>query len=164
MVDYLFFPLTVEFAHQIATWRYEPPYDLYDIYPEHLKGLLYPAYRYHQMLDQEGSLVGFCCFGADACVPGGEYGQGEPEVLDIGVGLRPDLTGQGLGRSFVQAILNYGEHRFQPERFRVTVADFNLRSRKTFQNLGFQEVFHFTRELMEVPFTQFEKPISEDVL
>ncbi|MCJ7733535.1 MAG: GNAT family N-acetyltransferase, partial [Anaerolineales bacterium] len=70
----------------------------------------------------------------------------------------------GLGECFIQAILDYGENTFQPEQFRVTVADFNLRSRKTFQKLGFQEVFHFTRELMEIPFTQFEKPISEDVL
>ncbi|TFG50066.1 MAG: N-acetyltransferase [Anaerolineales bacterium] len=157
MVDYFFSPLTMEFAHQIATWRYDPPFDLYDIYPEHLKGLLYPAYRYHQVLGRNGALVGFCCYGADARVPGGEYNEGEPLVLDVGVGLRPDLTGQGLGECFVQAILDYGENTFQPEQFRVTVADFNLRSRKTFQKLGFQEVFHFTRELVEMPFTQLER-------
>ncbi len=162
MAEYSISPLSVENAQEITTWRYDPPYDLYDIAPEHLSGLLNPDYDYHQVMDPKGSLVGFCCFGLDARVPGGDYQQNEPVVLDIGVGLRPDLTGKGLGLDFLSDILDFAGNRFQPEYFRVTIADFNQRSQKTFQRLGFEETYHFIRELVEIPYTQLERKIVEE--
>lgn len=152
--------LSEENARKITTWSYDPPFDLYDLAPEHLSGLLNLDFRYHQVLDQNGSLIGYCCFGLDARVPGGNYQLNEPRVLDIGVGMRPDLVGRGLGRYFVSAILDYAYKRYQPECFRVTIADFNQRSQKTFQNLGFKESCYFIRELEDIPFTQFEKEIK----
>lgn len=161
-MSYSISPLPPENARRMIYWHYDPPYDLYDLAPEHLPGLLNPAYRYHQVLDRSGELTGFCCFGEDARVPGGEYNKGEPGVLDIGVGLKPELTGQGLGNDFVRAVLNFAENTYQPENFRVTVANFNQRSLKTFQSLGFSITHHFTRELVEVNFTQLERPVYEE--
>ena len=117
--------LSPEHARQITTWRYDPPYDLYDLSLVHLSDLLTPAYRYHQVLDQEKVLIGFCCYGEDAQVPGGTYDQGQPTIFDIGVGLRPDLTGKKLGKGFVAAVLAYAKKTYYPEIFRVTVATFN---------------------------------------
>ena len=54
-----------------------------------------------------GDLVGYCCYGLDAQVPGGEYLINMPAVLDIGVGMKPNLTGAGRGHDFVSAILEY---------------------------------------------------------
>jgi RimJ/RimL family protein N-acetyltransferase len=156
---YTISPLSEENARKITTWCYDPPYDLYDLAPEHLQELLDPDLRYHQVLDQSGVLVGFCCFGWDAQVPGGEYQRGEPEVLDIGVGLCPPLTGQGQGAGFVGEILEYGRKVYRPEIFRVTIAGFNQRSLKTFQKLGFVIKSSFKRELVDVFFFQLERPI-----
>ena len=152
-------PLTQKNAKIIVGWQYDPPYDLYDMEPKHLVGLLNPDYRYHQVLDRSGELAGYCCFGEDARVPGGIYDEGEPKVLDIGVGLKPQLTGQGLGKEFVSAILFYAGNTFQPPIYRVTVADFNQRSLKTFLSLGFEITEQFTRELVNVNFTQLEKKV-----
>jgi len=157
---YSIISITQKYAQQILTWTYDPPYDLYDLIIEDLPGLLNPAYRYHVVLNEEGELVGYCCFGEDARVPGGDYEQGEPGVLDLGVGLRPDLTGQGYGKGFVGAILEYGARIYNPEVFRVTVAAFNQRSLRSFRSLGFKDKGSFTRTLVEVDFIQLEKPIQ----
>lgn len=159
---YTISPLSGKNAREITTWSYDPPFDLYDLAPEHLSSLLNPDYRYHQVMDQNGSLVGYCCFGLDAQVPGGNYLLKETRVLDIGISMRPDLVGQGLGKNFVSAILDYAAKIYQSEHFRVTIADFNQRSLRTFQILGFKIQGSFTRELVDVQYFQLERPIKKD--
>ena len=157
---YSIISITPKYAQQILTWAYDPPYDLYNLTSGDLSGLLKPDYRYHVVLDEEGELVGYCCFGDDARVPGGDYDQGEPVILDLGVGLRPDLTGQSYGKGFVGAILEYGSRVYNPKVFRVTVAAFNQRSLRTFRTLGFNDKGLFTRTLVELEFIQLEKPVQ----
>jgi RimJ/RimL family protein N-acetyltransferase len=161
-MSYSISPLTPENARRMINWQYDPPYDFYDLAQEHLPGLLNPDYRYHQVLNRPGELAGFCCFGEDARVPGGGYSEGEPRVLDIGLGLKPELTGRGLGKDFVAAVLNYARDNYQPEIYRVTIADFNQRSQKTFQSLGFNICDHFTRDPVEVKFTQLERSVIKE--
>jgi ribosomal-protein-alanine N-acetyltransferase len=75
-------------------------------------------------------------------VPGGDY---DEEALDIGGGLRPDLTGQGLGPSFMEAALEFGRRQFGPVSFRATVAAFNRRAQRVCEKLGFRPVQTFER-------------------
>ena len=161
MDDYHILPTTKEQAEKIITWRYQPPYGVYDLDPADLKVLINPEYRYHCLLNPAEELVGYCCYGIDAQVPGGDYSCGEPQVLDVGVGLHPDLTGQGRGEVFVTAVLKYARRAYNPDRFRVTVADFNQRSMKTFQKLGFEVKVHFLRHPDSLPFTQLERKAYE---
>src|SRR5207302_6754773 len=98
--------MTETTARAIVEWQYEPPYDIYDVDPEErestVRSILDPAKCYFAAWSRD-DLVGFACFGSDAQVPGGDYcGVG---ILDVGLGLRPDLTGKGIGRSFVEAII-----------------------------------------------------------
>jgi ribosomal-protein-alanine N-acetyltransferase len=58
-------------------------------------------------------------------------------TLDIGLGLRPDMTGRGLGRSFVEAGLEYARRRFAPVEFTLSVADFNRRAITVYERAGF---------------------------
>lgn len=158
--EYTISSLSEDNAREITSWRYDPPYDLYDLEPRYLEGFLNPEYCYHQVLEKNGRLAGYCCFGIDAQVPGGNYHLGEPEVLDIGVGMSPDLVGQGQGMDFVSAILNYAKYQYNPGSFRVSIADFNQRSQKIFLKHGFRESHKFIREMVEIPFTQYEKEIK----
>jgi hypothetical protein len=52
--EYTIVPLSLENAREITAWRYEPPYDLYDLSASDLTGFMNPEYRYHQVLDPNG--------------------------------------------------------------------------------------------------------------
>lgn len=136
-------------------WRYSPPYDLYNLTmtgaaaADLVRFLADPANQYYALLDAAGDLVAYCCFGADAQVPGGDYTH---SALDIGLGVRPDLTGHGLGGRFVAAVLAFAAQTFPPAPFRVTIAVFNQRAQRVWAAAGFRPVQTFTRPSDNMPF------------
>ena len=132
-------PLTRAHAADMATWSYEPPYDVYDMVDADPDELLDPGAGFHAVLAGE-ALIGFRSFGPDGQVPGWDY---DDSALDTGGGLRPSLTGQGLGRAVIAAGLDFGRAQFAPAAFRVTVAGFNARARRTVESLGFEHVASF---------------------
>jgi len=67
-------------------------------------------------------------------VPGGTYRAGE---LEVGWGMRPDLMGQGRGRAFAAAILDYAERTYRPPALGLTIAEFNGRSQAVAERHGF---------------------------
>jgi hypothetical protein len=69
---------------ELATWRYETPYDFYNGGQEPVKN----PERYFIARDDDRGLVGFYYF------------EPKDDALEYGLGLRPDLTGSGLGLEF----------------------------------------------------------------
>ena len=109
---------------ELMEWHYEPPYDFYDIDAD--------------PLDEATTLV--------VC---GEDGRAEafwgfthPEdgVVEIGIGLRPDLCGRGLGERFLRNELDYAREQFHPRTFRLYVASWNARAIALYERIGFREV------------------------
>ncbi len=142
-----FLPMSQAHARAMLSWRYAGPYDMYNSDPEHLEenaqGLLDPEYNYYAMTDEQGELVAYCCFGPDAQVPGGDY---EAPGLDVGMGLRPDLTGRGFDRTYLSAVLDFGRLAFGPVAFRVTIAEFNKRALHLCEKAGFRPLHTFRRQ------------------
>lgn len=139
-------PMTKEYATAIARWEYPPPYSIYDLGddPEVIRELLNGTFFAVTTADDE--LIGFFCYGAPAQVPGGHrlgLYLGEA-TIDIGLGIRPDLTGQGRGLDFVKAGLDFARERFTPKTIRLSVATFNQRAIRVYENAGFipGPVFH----------------------
>jgi [ribosomal protein S18]-alanine N-acetyltransferase len=131
--------MTQDEAEAIADWHYEPPYDFYDATADHrdLAELLDPAQRgdrYFSGRDGNGELIGYFGFGCEA------------DVVGVGAGLRPDLTGQGLGLAFLQEGLAFAQERFTPRRFRLFVAEFNERAIKVYERAGFARTRTFLHE------------------
>jgi ribosomal-protein-alanine N-acetyltransferase len=153
-MNFDFRPMDEVGVRQIHTWRYPPPYEIYgmnaDTLPELLGIMLDPANAYYRIEGEDGELAAYCCFGPDARVPGGDYGA---PALDIGMGLRPDLTGLGRGSSFVQAVLEFARREFAPEACRVTVAGFNERALRVWQKAEFQPAQTFARDPDGMAFT-----------
>jgi ribosomal-protein-alanine N-acetyltransferase len=116
-------------AKAIAKWRYPGRYSTYDV------GEVITSERGFWAVEHEADLIGYCCFGHEARVPGVVEEEG---VLDIGYGMRPDLTGQGLGREFVGAILDFAIRRYAPRQLRLLILDWNDRSRRVAEGLSFQ--------------------------
>jgi ribosomal-protein-alanine N-acetyltransferase len=79
--------------------------------------------------DEAGSLIGFF-----------HYKPPHGETLEIRLGLRPERTGQGLGKSFLDAGLEYARRRFAPAYFTLSVASFNRRAITVYEQAGFSPV------------------------
>jgi [ribosomal protein S18]-alanine N-acetyltransferase len=133
-------PMTATYAADIITWRYAPPYDCYDMTGADPAFITSGGSGYFALVDG-GALIGFRSFGADGQVPGGHY---DASALDTGGGLRPELTGHGLGRAAVATGLAFGGEQFAPAAFRVTVASFNARALRVVASLGFRREDSFT--------------------
>jgi RimJ/RimL family protein N-acetyltransferase len=100
---------------------------------------------YFALVDAQGDLVGYCCFGVEAQVPGGrQVGAYDADAVDVGMGMRPDLTGGGQGSRSLRAALAFAERRFSPVMFRVTVAAWNQRAIRLCQRAGFRPMQTFT--------------------
>ena len=140
--SYVFAPMNDEEARAVVSWRYEAPYDFYDMAndPEGLEELLGPPERHegYYAVRSDGELVGFFSFGPGGQLPSFDYA--DDGYLDIGLGLRPDLTGRGHGLEFLLAGLEFGRRRFAPVGFRLAVATFNGRAIQVSERAGFRRV------------------------
>ena len=134
-----------EHALKIATWRYEEPYAVYDYreqsVDEVVEFLTTSRNQFFAVLD-DNELIGFRSFGPDGRVPGGDY---DEDFLDTGGGLRPDLTGKGLGAQVIRKAIEFGGEVFGAKRFRVTVASFNQRALRACARVGFTVNHRFNR-------------------
>ena len=143
-MSFLFRPLDENSATTILAWKYAPPYDIYNlISPEPadtLHYLLDPQNAFYGMYDQQDRLEAFCSFGPDGQVFGGDY---TTPALDIGLGVRPDLTGQGHGPDYVNAVIDFANSTYAPQRLRVTIAAFNNRALRVWEKAGFQRMQKF---------------------
>jgi len=123
-------PASQETFAEMATWRYEPPYGVYD---GDVDPVLNPE-RFYEAVGEDGALVG------------NYYFEEKGGALEIGLGLRPDLTGRGLGLEFFRAGLEFGRRRFRPVRLILNVAAFNERAIKVYERAGFRETGRHTRQ------------------
>ena len=137
-------PASEQTLRELETWRYEPPYDFYNGDEE---PILNPE-RFFEALGEDGSLVGFYYF------------EEKGTALEIGLGLRPELVGRGLGLEFFRAGVEYGRRRFGPARIILAVAAFNERARIVYERAGFRVVGRHPRRFErwgEVEFVDMEE-------
>ena len=148
-----FKPVNEKQIRQFVHWHYPPPYDIYNENPDNAPEIaayyLEPEINAHAMTGEDGRLIGICSFGPDGRVPGGSYRE---DALDIGLAINPDLTGQGMGHLFIEAVLNFAWAYFKPNACRVTIAAFNHRARRVWQKAGFEMVERFGRQSDNRPF------------
>ncbi|ANS74722.1 hypothetical protein AWM70_09065 [Paenibacillus yonginensis] len=153
--NFRFQPMDEPYARQISTWTYEPPYALYswDGSEENIAELMSGAFwaatargnaeiraqNGVQNESEDEELVGFMCTGETAKVPGG-YPLGiydEPGFLDLGLSLKPELTGKGIGVDFVTACIQFVRTQLGATGIRLVVAAFNERAITVYERAGF---------------------------
>ena len=162
-MSYLFRPIHQTDLPVITSWRYDPPYDLYNLdHPPSADDSAYyldSQYDYHVITNEAGAVLAYCSFGPDGQVPGGDY---SAPGLDIGMGVRPDLTGQGKGVTFAHAVCEFAHATYSPPALRVTIADFNRRARRVWEKLGFEFDERFVAEGREVEFVILTRMTTTD--
>ncbi|WP_308637093.1 GNAT family N-acetyltransferase [Paenibacillus silvisoli] len=128
-------PLSDALAEELSAWRYEPPFDFYNWSTwkvmQQLGIEFGDAYirqqQYAAVTDDNGALIGFAQFFP---ILG---------VTRIGLGLRPDLCGQGqgLGITLVQAIVKEAIRRAPDDEIDLEVHVWNTRAIRTYERAGF---------------------------
>ena len=132
--DFSFRAMTQADAEEISRWHYPEPFAFYDASADtnDLAELLDPALRgddYVSADDESGELAGFF-----------QFKRKRPDAIEIGLGLRPDRTGRGLGSAFLAAGLRHARARFGQTRIVLSVATFNQRAITVYERAGFAAV------------------------
>lgn len=126
-------PITEDYAREYLSWEYEEPYKVYTIPAEHrdeeLKEIQANIQNWFAVLDEQNNMIGF-------------YEYRFPEgSMEIGLGLAPQYTGQGKGRSFVRQCLRFAKQQYPDYHGEIflRVMDFNMRAIRVYERVGFQE-------------------------
>ncbi len=134
-------PFTADEARELASWAYPPPFDLYDSPdPELFLGRAEDGAGYYPAVDDEGRLVAFAVVGVEARVRGQEPAEG---IVDVGMGVRPDAAGSGLGTALVAQVVALAVELGAATGVRAAVATFNDRSLALCRSAGFRPVRDF---------------------
>src|SRR6266436_7742535 len=111
-MEFTFRPLNWSDVESITTWHYDAPYTQYDgeRFASSLRMFLRRrwlytrlGYGYYGVDNAHGDLIGFFTFNRLS-----------RKTVNIGLGLRPELTGQGYGLAFVQAGIEFGKGCYVP--------------------------------------------------
>lgn len=120
-------------------WKYEEPYSFYDMtsdiddYNELVNESLRNESAYFEAT-VDGELVGFFCLSV------------EKDEIEIGLGLKPDFCGKGIGREFLNRIIDYINEHYSYSVLSLSVAAFNKRAIKVYEACGFKQQTTFMQE------------------
>ncbi|AFY56113.1 acetyltransferase, ribosomal protein N-acetylase [Rivularia sp. PCC 7116] len=143
-------------ARIILNWRYDESLHFYNYNPseieETVQEFLNPKNAYYSIFNNRNELIAYCCFGTDARVKGGNY---DTEALDVGFGIRPNLSKRGITFRIINAVYNFAKSHFLTTLFRVTVAEFNQQAIRIYKKAGFKQVQKFKRKQDGMDFLVF---------
>jgi enoyl-CoA hydratase len=142
--------LTVEDGMDLAGWSRPGAWGIEDALERPA-----PDEGYRAVVDSEGHLLGYCCLGAAARVPGVPR---DSSVVDVAVGIRPELAGRGWSTELGRAAVEYAASVAADRRLRSTVPEWNTAGRRAAELAGFSLVGArtYADQLYEV----FEQPTS----
>lgn len=152
---------------EICSWSYSAPYEIYN-WPSwaimvaeglqfgdpDIRDAQYAAVVQHEERQKrKAELIGYA-----------QYFPME-DVTRLGIGLRPDLCGQGLGSRFVQVILTEAILRSPNHEIDLEVHAWNERAQKTYENLGFVKTDEYEKRTptgVELLYCMVYRPTSLD--
>lgn len=131
--------MTQREAEEIAyTWKYDGVFSFYDMTAdeEDLLEFIDGSKRGEHVFSSyvKGKLTGFLTL---------DFVEGN---IDIGLGLKPDWTGKGNGRGFLQSALSFIHSRYTFHALSLSVASFNQRAISLYSHMGFVRNGTFLQE------------------
>src|SRR5690348_10295293 len=96
---YTFLPLRWRDALAASRWRYPPPYQVYAI----SRASLLTIWAAQQALRPLGVAIYYAALDARGDLAGLFTYLQRGDTVEVGLGLRPDLTGRGNGLAFLEA-------------------------------------------------------------
>lgn len=136
-------------AIEVSTWQYPGIYSVYNLVPwaeivENHWSLSDEDLRKEQFhtIYLNGEMIGF-----------GRIQKAENRI-DLGIGLKPECCGQGLGLPTMRVLVAKAEAMFPGEIISLEVRQFNERAIKCYEKAGFKVVKKYMKEMISgfVPF------------
>lgn len=127
-------------AREVCTWRYPPPYNIYNE-PEWDEVVRLGW----ELTDARTRRAEFLALRADGRLAGFLHLKQQDDCVMLGVGLRPDLCGLGLGAQAMALADAEAGKRYCGLSLRLEVRTFNDRARKCYEKAGFRTVDRYTR-------------------
>ena len=123
------------FAKEICNeWRYDGEYSVYNVpWDEAVKqnwSIADEAKRniqFRGVIDENNRLIGFFRMTKD-----------DNNDIEIGLGMHPELCGQGFGKEFVKIITDYAHQKFPEHKLYVEVRTFNKRAFSCYNSSGYR--------------------------
>ncbi|GAE26689.1 acetyltransferase [Halalkalibacter wakoensis JCM 9140] len=132
-MTYKFSVLTQEQAEIIAfNWHYDGEYSFYDMEAdqEDLDEFL-------NLKDRGNST--FAVTKGNEMVAFLSIRKVTDRIFDIGLGMRPDLTGKGNGIEFLRACIHFIQSVYKSGKITLSVTTFNHRAIKLYRKVGFKD-------------------------
>ncbi|WP_438348263.1 GNAT family N-acetyltransferase [Paenibacillus sp. FA6] len=132
--DLIITPMDIDHARAISEWTYPTPYDIYGWMPwDQMEALgiefgdpIIRKEQYASVTNAQGELCGFAQFFP---LEG---------VTRLGISMRPDLCGQGLGKVVVQSIVCEAVRRSPHDEIDLEVLTWNKRAIQVYLKAGFE--------------------------
>jgi ribosomal-protein-alanine N-acetyltransferase len=156
-MKYVFASMNEKYANDVASWHYDGVYSFYDMAADKDDlNILMDTKNWRDIikavLDENDELSGWAAFYT------------ENDEFWLSLGMRPDLTGQGLGQEFVLECVNYAISHYGSTKhtIKLHVALFNQRAIKVYQRADFIQTDRTTRDthIGKVDFIEMEKHIA----
>ncbi|WP_425445900.1 GNAT family N-acetyltransferase [Dethiothermospora halolimnae] len=121
---------------EIATWKYKGEYSFYNNDKTEAKNQwaknIHKEENTFVIYNEKNELIGNCSFDYDD----GKY--------MLGVQMKPELTGKGMGTEFTKSILEFGIKEYDFDSIELLVAKFNKRAIRVYEKLDFEKIDDFT--------------------
>lgn len=134
--------LTEERAKQLCTWKYEGEYSVYNFSwetaVEQNWSLAIPELRasdFRAVLSEQREFIGFF-----------RMTKHEQGKIEIGLGLRPENCGHGIGKDFVRLITQHTLQQYPDHQVYMEVRTFNVRAVKCYEACGYKTVLKHRKE------------------
>ena len=134
-MQYNYVPIKEEYADEIIdNWHYDGIYSFYDMAADEHDLIIFTDRAYWKdttfaVLNEHDELVGWSSFYI------------ENEDVWLSLGLKPELTGIGLGEEFVSECVKFARSHYKPIKqfIKFDVALFNQRAINVYKRVGFSE-------------------------
>lgn len=128
--------LTEEYAIEMCKWKYHGEYSVYNIPSREII-----TQEKRDISNQKERVNQFYAFTDENRILCGVIRiQDKKDWLKLGLGLKPELCGLGLGDEFIKHILNLCKELHPNKKIVLDVRTFNIRAIKCYQKAGFKIV------------------------
>ena len=123
-------PYNIEHAKIISTWKYEPPYDVYnfpsyeDMKKHNSPFLDVDTLIYHSIINENNELIAVCNLTE------------EDKQVFFGISMNPTYCWRGLSKTILPMIINHADNLYHKPLY-LQVRLWNERAIKAYKNVGF---------------------------